>query len=87
MILGRCCNAFRTCNVAQKGADLLFAHLDRVALAVEKDKSADPSNVRLFDPDAVMPHPDSVSYPVEKFRFAHFPIVCYTIKGKVGRPL
>jgi hypothetical protein len=54
-------------QVHDEGVDLRLGHLERVPLVVKEDEAADPSDVRLFGPQAVVAssdrHPDAIEQP------------------------
>ena len=54
----------------QERGDLDLAHGVRVTLAVKNDELPDPVHIRLFDPDALMPHPQRPAHFFQKFGLA-----------------
>src|SRR5262245_16191973 len=52
----------------EKPCDLLLAHLQGMALAMEQDIALDPADIRLLRPYAVVPHPDHLPNLVEQLR-------------------
>jgi len=51
---------------SQKRRNFGGAHLGRVRLSVEHDVTANPLDIRLLGPAAVMPRPDEVPHPIQK---------------------
>jgi hypothetical protein len=54
----------------QKPRDFGDAHLGRMRLAVEDDVAADPVDVGLFGPPAVMPGTNRIAHAIEQLRLA-----------------
>ena len=52
--------------MGQEGRDLRRPHLSRVAPAVEEDKAADPGDVDLLSPKAVVPPAKTVPNLIEQ---------------------
>src|SRR5258705_9287133 len=53
-------------QLRQKGRDLRFAHLLRMARATRYDKAPYPCEVRLFGARTVMPEPNGLTYTIEE---------------------
>jgi hypothetical protein len=56
-------------EVRKVPAELVYAHLPRVALVVEEDEALDCLDVSLLGADAIMPEPQAVPHGVEERRF------------------
>jgi hypothetical protein len=56
------------CKVTQEAIDFCGSHLGWMPFAVEKDESADPLEVSLFGPQAVMVDPQDISDRFEQLR-------------------
>jgi hypothetical protein len=52
----------------EKLRDLVFTHLQGMALPMEQDIALDPADVGLLRPYAVMPHADGLPHLVEQSR-------------------
>lgn len=54
-------------EVAEKGGDLLFAHVGRMAFSVEENVAADPIDISFFGADAVVLDAQVPADAVEEF--------------------
>lgn len=55
-------------QLGEKRADLCFAHLGRVPLAMEQDEPLDPAQIGILGAEAVVPHPDRAAHLLQKGR-------------------
>ena len=58
-------------QIRKEGGDVLLAHIEGMALTMEKDKTPDPLHIRRLCAQAVVPYPQCVPDPVEQTRFFH----------------
>lgn len=61
------------CEARETVRDLGLPHIEEMALVVVKDEAADPTDVRVFGPAALVPGPDRSTHAVEKPRLGRSP--------------
>ena len=82
LVLRRCRDVVANGERREKRGDFRGAHLGGMPLAVEKDVSLDPVDVRLLGATAVVARPDGVTNPVEQLPFRRIGRGAFTKHGR-----
>ncbi len=69
MVLGRGADTAVGSQAGEKAGNLRLAHLSRMALVVEQDKTLDPTDISVFGFDAVVPRTNRFPYLIEELGF------------------